>query len=157
MIVNINVSNLMWRLLPSHLRKPVRHLFLRCLVSPLESIISQLFVMRKDTILEIATTPQRLAMIGYIKAKYSVTDVDIKESDDGSISVGLQAEGEIFVMKVGLESEEIAQNFALEGEVSDSFGDVDFKVYVPSSVPLEEVTADVERRKPVATKYEIVR
>lgn len=146
----------MWRLLPSHLRKTNRHQFLNCLVSPLESIVSKIFALRKDTILEVATTPQRLAMIGYIKAKYGVDNVSIVESDDGSVSIGLDGEGDLYALMVGLESEGVSKSFALDGEVSDSFGDVDFKLYVPSSVPLEELIADVERRKPVTVKYEII-
>lgn len=57
---------------------------------------------------------------------------------------------------IGLESENRFAEVPLETEVRDQFGDADFIVYIPASVDINLIRAEIEKYKQALVTYKII-
>lgn len=69
--------------------------------------------------------------------------------------MGLEIEGFTYMPAIGLNEEPFAE-VPLPGEVQGSFDGVDFVVYVPAGVDIEQVRAEIERYKLATITYKII-
>ncbi len=155
----VNFHNLVRQLLPTHRRQPVRLWWLRVLVSPLVRLYVDFVAWRIDVRFRINLTGQVKVLEGYLNMKYDPTQnrIRIVIFDDGLLWVGLECEGDNYHPRIGLESE--PNNLAaipLENEIRDSFGDVDFIVYIPAGVDPDLVRATVEQYRLAGMKFKII-
>lgn len=158
---SINFANLVRQLLPNHKRQPVRLFLLRAFVSPLIVLFLSFDKWRDNIRIEMNMTGQIGAIQGYLRTKYNDETIRIDSSDDRSLGIGLEEEGETHAARISLMND-IANTPALiplNGEIQIQFDDMDFIVYVPLTFDertIEAVRIDVDRYKQALVKYKII-
>lgn len=158
MTPKINFNNLVNGLLPWFKRTPVRLSFLRSMVAPLGRLFGDFDKWRSDTRMIVNVTSQVAVFEGYLRKKYGQPiAIKIVTYDDGALEVCLEAEGTAQVVDIPLESEDFTPPaIPLDGELRVQFGDADFIVYIPNSVDIDMITADIERFKQALTQFKII-
>lgn len=92
---------------------------------------------------------------GYLQRKYSeMTSIKVVSFDDGAMLMGLEEEA-LGVYFSYDESEGEGVEVPLEGEMRSMFDDVDFIVYIPTTIEITDVIADIEQFKLANVKYKI--
>lgn len=153
MNTKVNFSNLVRQLLPTHKRQPVRLWWLRSLVAPLQALFDAFDKWRSDTRMVVNVTSQVAVFEGYLRKKYAQpVAIKLVTYSDGGLHVGLEREGQHVAVGYG----DHGVTVPLAGEIRERFGDADFIVYIPASVDIESIRADVERFKIALTRYRII-
>lgn len=152
--MKLEIDNLVRQLIPPHKRLINRLAWLRALLSPLKPLFADFHLWRKDTRMMVNVNSQVKVLEGYLKVKYNQPiSIKIVTFDDGLLSVGLRSEGRLvhppFDINVGVA-------IPLPGEIRESFGDVDFIVYIPLGVETDLLRADIEKYKMALVKYKII-
>lgn len=155
--MNINFRNLIRQLLPPHKRQPVRLALLRAFAAPLAELFASFAAWRADTRMMINVNSQVKVLEGYLRKKYNQPiAIKIETYADGLLIVGFEQEGELMTPVIGEENEDRTAEIPKdEHEVRERFGDVDFIVYVPQTIDLNAIRADIEKYKQVLTRYKI--
>lgn len=158
MNVKIDFGNLARQLLPSHKRQPMRLRFIQALLLPLTLLFKRFDAWRYDIRREINMTGQVGILEGYLRHKYGNQTIRIETYIEHGFAIGLEAEGIVNAQPIGHDltaGKNKAALIPLQGEIRDSFGDIDFVVRVPHGIDLEAVRIDVERFKQVLTTFKI--
>lgn len=153
----INILNLARQLLPPHKRQPVRLALLQSFLNPLETLFKEFNTWRANARMMINVNSQVKVFEGYLRKKYNQPiAIKIVTFSDGLLLVGLSNEGEAMKPAIGLKSEKRPAEVPLRTEIRDRFGDVDFIVYIPSSVDINMIRAEIEKYKQALVTYKII-
>lgn len=94
---------------------------------------------------------------GYLRKKYDEPiKIKIVTFDEGLLLVGLVEEGMTMMPEIGLEGEDHFTGVPLDGEVRERFGDANFIVYIPITVDVNVIRAEIEKYKQALTIYKII-
>lgn len=151
----VNIGNLVRQLLPLHKRQPLRLAWLRALLSPLAALYQDFDKWRDDTRMMINVNSQVKVLEGYLRAKYNER-IRIVTFADGLLFVGLKSEGSAMHPDFGLKTENVYKEIPLRGESRDRFGDADFIVYVPRTVDINLISAEIQKYKRALITYKII-
>lgn len=157
-LINIDFDNLVYRLLPAHMRRPRRLLLFRWPLSLLSDLFVSFKIWRLDVFYRINVTGQTLSLQTYLNraipsANNSILILDYE--DQGIWAQLSREEGDAFAVPAGISPGENYQQSALSGEFSPLEG-IDFYVYIPSSIKGGDVARIVEKYKPAGSRYEII-
>lgn len=153
----INILNLVRQLLPPHKRQPVRLALLKSFLNPLETLFKDFYIWRENVRMMINVNSQVKIFEGYLRKKYNQPiAIKIITFSDGLLLVGLESEGAAMMPAIGLEQENRFAEVPLETEVRDRFGDADFIVYIPASVDINLIRAEIEKYKQALVTYKII-
>lgn len=154
----INYRNLVRQLIPAHKRQPVRLWWLRGLIAPLEALFASFDKWRSDTRMMINVNSQVAVFEGYLRKKYNEPiAIRVVTFDDGMLRVSLRAEGDTLRLCTGLRPDEQSREAVpLRGEIREMFGDADFIVYIPLTVDVDMIRAEIERFKQALVEYKII-
>lgn len=153
----INILNLARQLLPPHKRQPVRLALLQSFLNPLETLFKEFNTWRANARMMINVNSQVKIFEGYLRKKYNQPiAIKIVTFSDGLLLVGLSNEGEAMKPAIGLKSENRPAEVPLRTEIRDRFGDADFIVYIPSSVDINMIRAEIEKYKQALVTYKII-
>ena len=154
---HIDIDNLVRQLVPPHKRKPTRLWFLRLFNGRLKELFADFKLWRDDVRMLVNVNSQVMVLEGYLRKKYNEPiAIKIDTFSDKLFAVGLEDEGETFMPSVGLIDEGPAVDVPLFNEMRDTFGDVDFVIYIPVNVDIELIRAEVEKYKRALAKYKII-
>lgn len=153
----INIPNLIRQLLPPHKRQTGRLALLQSFLKPLETLFTDFDIWRANARMMINVNSQVKVFEGYLRRKYNQPiAIKIVTFSDGLLLVGLESEGSAMMPAIGLESENRFAEVPLETEVRDQFGDADFIVYIPASVDINLIRAEIEKYKQALVTYKII-
>ncbi len=156
-MIKINFNNLVKQLLPWHKRKPVRLTLLGGALSPLATLFARFDSWRDDVRRRINISAQVAVLEGYLRHKYdSSVSLYIETFDDRLIEVYLEAEGLENTMSVPLSVDDGFIEIPMYGEVREKFGNVDFVVYIPANLDLEQIRAEIELYRQAGVRYKII-
>jgi hypothetical protein len=157
--ININFSQLVYRLLPSHKRLPKRLLLFRWPMSVLTDMFTAFKAWRFDVFYRINVTGQTLSLQNYLN--YAVDNANgsilIQDYNDQGIWVQLSTEeGDSYVVDTSQAVENTHYiDVAINGEVTPLEG-VDFYVYAPNEASRGDIARVVEKYKLAGKRYEII-
>lgn len=154
---NINFANLVRQLLPFHKLQKNRLIWLTALLYPLQELFNDFIKYRKQVRMMMRVTSQVKIFEGYLQMKYNEpVNIKLVTYDDGALNIGLEREGsqsiDVPLMTDNLEG--IAIPLSLE--VRAAFGDADFIVYIPQSLDINNIIADIEHFKQALINYKII-
>lgn len=154
----INYRNLVRQLIPAHKRQPVRLWWIGRLIAPLDTIWAAFDKWRSDTRMMINVNSQVAVFEGYLQKKYNEPiAIRVVTFDDGMLRVSLRAEGDTLRLCTGLRPDEQSREAVpLRGEIREMFGDADFIVYIPLTVDVDMIRAEIERFKQALVEYKII-
>lgn len=164
MDVKIKFGNFTKQLLPSHKRKGGRSRLFRALSEPLIERYNFFDTWRSDIRRQINMTGQVGILEGYLRHKHGDASIRIETYIEHGFAIGMQGEGVVNAQPIGKDPTDTdpkehkprPAEIPLQGEIRDSFGDVDFVVYVSQGLDIEAVKIDIERFKQVLTTYKII-
>ena len=157
--INIDFSQLVYRLLPTHKRLPKRLLLFRWPMSLLSDLFTDFKAWRFDVFYRINVTGQTLSLQNYLN--YAVANANssilIQDYNDQGIWVQLSTEeGNSYVIDASLIAEDTHYaDVAMNGEVTPLEG-VDFYVYAPNEASRGDIARIVEKYKLAGKRYEII-
>lgn len=156
-MINLRFDNIVRQLLPWYKRQRVRIVLLASFVSPLQSLFNAFIEWAAAIRRRVNITAQVGVLEGYLRAKYNrPISIKIETFDDGLVDVYLEAEGLEATLTLSLSSEGQLADIPLDGELRGEFGDVDFIVYIPADVDINEIRAEIERYRQAGVRYKIV-
>ena len=159
-MMNLDIRNLVYELLPPHKRKPVRLAWLTTLLAPLAASWDQFHVWRADMRVQARTMGQKAVLEGYLKRKYSLESAfRIETFSDSMLWIPLLGESDEMMPSFPLLAESSMGIPFVELPLSDEnlgrFDGVDFIVYLPSGANKTVIAAEIDRYKPALTTYRI--
>lgn len=158
-MIKVDFGNLVKQLLPWYKRMPVRMALLGGFLSPLGLLFNNFISWCGQVRRRVNVTSQVVLLEGYLSDKIGrPVSIRIETFDDGLVEVYLEIEGLENTMSMPLAGEEPRRliDIPLYGELRENFGDVDFIIYVPDDVDVEQIKAEVERYRQAGTRYKII-
>ncbi len=157
-LINIDFDKLVFRLLPTHMRRPKRLLLFRWPLSLLTDLFTVFKLWRLDVFYRINVTGQTLSLQTYLNraiegANNSILILDYE--DQGIWAQLSTEEGDAFVVSTGLLPDEAYQEVAINGEFTPLEG-IDFYVYIPTGIKSGDVARIVEKYKLAGKRYGII-
>lgn len=131
-----------------HKRQPSRLSWLWALVD-LETVWEAFSEWRAYYRYKVHVTSQHKSLQGHLIKTFG-TGIKVRSYEDEFLDVGLDMEPAHWVIF------DPFQSIALEGESGVPFEDADFIVYIPLSVSIGQVSAEVEKYKLADKKYKII-
>lgn len=156
-MIKIHYPNLIRQILPPLKRTPVRLAWFEALLTPLIEIYNQFQRWSELERMLINVNGRTMVLEGYLRFKYSNNEIAISTTIDNLPGIGLINEGETYIALVGL-IHETSEPFDLP-LISERQGgqyDVDFVVFVPAGVDVNDVIADIERYKTPFATYNLL-
>lgn len=156
-MANINFKNLIRQLVPFHKLQINRLVWLASLLYPLQELFNILVQYRKEVRRITRVTSQIKVFEGYLQTKYNETvNIKLVTFSDGALNICLEDEG-ILSMDIPLSNEnKEGISIPLRLEVREQFGDVDLIVYIPMTLEIDNIRADIERFKQALITYQII-
>lgn len=149
--------NLIRQLLPPHKRQTIRIELLSTLLSPVQSLFDSFKKWRENSRMMVNVNSQVKVFEGYLRKKYNEPiSIKIVTFNNGLLLVGLISEGKTMWPEVGLRDENYFRSIPLENEIRDKFDGVDFVVYIPSTLDVNLIDAEIQKYKQVLTTYKII-
>ncbi len=158
-MIKVDFGNLIRQLLPWYKRTPVRMALLSGFLSPLRLLFNDFTNWCGQVRRRVNVTSQVALLEGYLSDKVGrPVSIRIETFDDGLVEVYLEIEGLENTMSMSLLDEEQCRliDIPLYGELRENFGDVDFIIYVPNDIDIEQIRAEVERYRQAGTRYKII-
>lgn len=156
-MIKIHYPNLIRQTLPPLKRTPVRLAWFNALLSALIEMYNEFQRWAELQRMLINVNGRTMVLEGFLRFKYGNTEIAISTTIDNLPGIGLVNEGDIYIALVGL-LDETAKPFELP-LISERQGgeyDVDFVVFVPAGVNVNDVIADIERYKTPLATYNLV-
>lgn len=154
-MVKINFENLAKQILPPHKRTPVRISFLKYMLIPLTYLFDEFVKWRSFQRTLVNVNGRVKVMEGFLRVKYNNHNISVLTSDDILVNIGLLAEGETMLLKIGLKNESTTPDFPLILESQGEAFDVDFIVHIPNVINTAEIIAEIEKYKIIKSTYKI--
>lgn len=152
--MKLRIDSLVRQLLPPHKRLFYRLSWIRGLLAPLQYLFSEFDGWRSDIRVVVNANSQVKVLEGYLQKKYNKSSaIKIVTFNDGLLLVCLDIEGDALQPEF---SQNILREISLEGEIRETFGDVNFIVYIPAGVDIDLLRADIEKYKMALIKYKII-
>ena len=157
MNLNFDHRYLVGQLLPPHKRQPVRIKLLSDFLKPLQTLFADFSIWRENSRMRINVNSQVKVLEGYLRKKFNEpAGIKIVTFNNGLLVVGLESEGSTMWPEISLEAEERIKAIPLENEIRDKLDDVDFIVYIPTSVDKALIESEIEKYKQALITYKII-
>lgn len=155
-MLRIHYPNLVRQVLPPLKRTLVRLAWFNALLCPLTQMYADFERWRALQRMLVNVNGRTMVLEGFLRFKYNCPQISISTTIDNMPGVGLLNEGENYILKMGLLYEEPHPEFPLLSEREGGEFDVDFIVFVPATVNVNDVIADIETYKPPFATYNLV-
>lgn len=152
-----NITEYLRRSLPHHKRQPNRLALFMWPLQEIATLWASFSAWRREMIYESNITGQKLSLIDLLNRRLNngVPGITITEKQEASTYASLEAEASDYI-DAGLEAEsEAGKLIGLQGENLTDI-DVDFRVYVPAAVNIDQARAIIERYCIAGYDYDIV-
>lgn len=142
--------------LPASKRKPYRIHFLRIMINTLQALFNEFNLWRHRQRKMVNLTSQVQLFEAYLNDLFGVTGIFMQSKETNYIGIGLDAEGEMHHLQIGLnESEPPLADIPLSSDNSINY-DVDIVCYAPAGVDLERLKSAIERYKLATKTFKII-
>lgn len=155
-MLKINFDNLIRQTVPPTKRQPMLLSLLRALIAPLVVLWLSFISWRNYQRMLANVYGCKIVLEGFLRHKYNSREIYIVSSRSLLPRIGLRAEGRNSLKRVGLKDELARLRTVLRAEAAISSFGVDFIVFIPADVDVNDVRGDLERYKPHFSTYKIV-
>lgn len=155
-MLKINFNNLVRQTVPPLKRQPILLSFLCALIAPLVALWIAFVEWRSYQQMLVNVYGCKIVLEGFLRHKYNTKDIHVVSSLNKIPRIGLRAEGRNSFRRVGLRDELSRLRTILRSQAAISSLGVDFIVFIPASVDLNDIRVDIERYKPHFATYKIV-